>query len=75
MSGEVSPDTIITNKETGGVRRVEVGDKTVMTVPVERELVRLGRNIEAHYGSPQDIEWCWAHGRFFIVQKSWGDAW
>lgn len=33
------------------------------------ELARLGRTIEAHYGSPQDIEWCLADDRFYIVQS------
>jgi rifampicin phosphotransferase len=32
------------------------------------ELVRYGTRIEAHYGSPQDIEWALANGDFFIVQ-------
>ncbi|GAA2314165.1 phosphoenolpyruvate synthase [Streptomyces kunmingensis] len=32
-------------------------------------LVRLGRRIEAHFGSPQDIEWCLADGEFQIVQS------
>jgi phosphoenolpyruvate synthase/pyruvate phosphate dikinase len=33
------------------------------------ELAGLGRKIEAHFGAPQDIEWAWAEGRFFIVQS------
>ncbi len=33
------------------------------------ELARIGRRIEAHYGSPQDIEWCLADGQFYIVQS------
>lgn len=32
-------------------------------------LARLGAQIEALYGTPQDIEWCWAEGDFFIVQS------
>lgn len=32
-------------------------------------LVRLGRRIEAHFGCPQDIEWCLADGEFQIVQS------
>ena len=32
-------------------------------------LVGLGRRIEAHFGSPQDIEWCLADGEFEIVQS------
>lgn len=29
----------------------------------------LGRKIEAHFGQPQDIEWCLADGAFYIVQS------
>jgi rifampicin phosphotransferase len=33
------------------------------------ELERLGRKIEAHFESPQDIEWCLADGVFYFVQS------
>jgi pyruvate,water dikinase len=32
------------------------------------ELARLGLRIEEHYGREQDIEWCLASGKIFIVQ-------
>jgi pyruvate,water dikinase len=32
------------------------------------ELARLGRQVEELYGSPQDIEWAWADGRFWLLQ-------
>ncbi|MGH7619914.1 MAG: rifamycin-inactivating phosphotransferase, partial [Gemmatimonadaceae bacterium] len=32
-------------------------------------LVQLGRRIEAHFGYPQDIEWCLADDDFMIVQS------
>ena len=32
-------------------------------------LAQLGRRIEAHFGRPQDIEWCLAEGDFWIVQS------
>ncbi|HJT98936.1 MAG TPA: rifamycin-inactivating phosphotransferase, partial [Rhodanobacteraceae bacterium] len=32
-------------------------------------LAALGRRIEAHFGCPQDIEWCFADGEFAIVQS------
>lgn len=32
-------------------------------------LQSLGRKIEAHFGKPQDIEWCLADGTFYIVQS------
>ncbi|WP_409238774.1 rifamycin-inactivating phosphotransferase [Streptomyces sp. PA5.6] len=33
------------------------------------ELVRIGRRIEAHFGRPQDIEWCLTDDGFHIVQS------
>ncbi|MFC2046159.1 PEP/pyruvate-binding domain-containing protein [Chloroflexota bacterium] len=33
------------------------------------ELVALGKGIEDHYGTPQDIEWAHAGGRFYILQS------
>ena len=32
------------------------------------ELTRIGKRIERHYDSPQDIEWGWAEGRFYLLQ-------
>ena len=33
------------------------------------QLARLGRMIEAHFGQPQDIEWCLVDDTFYIVQS------
>jgi len=33
------------------------------------QLELIGRKIEAHFGSPQDIEWCLANDMFYIVQS------
>jgi pyruvate,water dikinase len=33
------------------------------------QLEQIGRNIEQHFGSPQDIEWCLAGDTFYIVQS------
>ncbi len=33
------------------------------------ELELIGRTIEQHFGQPQDIEWCLADDRFYIVQS------
>ncbi len=32
-------------------------------------LDQTGRRIEAHFGCPQDIEWCWADNTFYILQS------
>lgn len=33
------------------------------------KLERTGRKIEAHFGSPQDIEWCWRDDTFYMLQS------
>jgi pyruvate,water dikinase len=40
----------------------------VLEAPQAIELARLGAQIEKYYGVPQDIEWCLADGKFYIVQ-------
>ncbi|MFD2681821.1 phosphoenolpyruvate synthase [Bacillus seohaeanensis] len=33
------------------------------------QLARIGRQVEAYFGSPQDIEWCLVEDTFYIVQS------
>ncbi|WP_067650953.1 rifamycin-inactivating phosphotransferase [Nocardia harenae] len=57
----------------GGTRVREIApehrDDPVLTDAEVLELARLGRRIEAHFGSPQDIEWCLADDGVRIVQS------
>ena len=41
----------------------------VLTDSQLEELVELGKKIESHYNSPQDIEWAREKGKFYIVQS------
>jgi pyruvate,water dikinase len=43
--------------------------KQVLTDEQIIELGRIGRNIAAHFGKPQDIEWCLSGNIFYIVQS------
>ncbi len=98
VSGEISPDLYILNKES-----LQIASKTVTPqermfvkssesdghheganswVEVQwelrevqkisddeiRELARIGRAVEQHYGSPQDIEWAYENGQFYLTQ-------
>ena len=60
-------------RDADGERRVEltpdVGGRRVCTDEEILELARLGSTIEAHYGSPQDVEWATVGGDHFIVQS------
>ncbi|MCF0061826.1 phosphoenolpyruvate synthase [Dyadobacter chenwenxiniae] len=57
----------------GGTREQEIEierqDKQALTDEQILELADIGRKIEAHFGSPQDIEWCLAGGTFYVVQS------
>ena len=98
VSGEISPDLYLVNKES-----LQIIDKTVapqsrmiakaegtdgryetanawMDVPEDlreaqkladaeiRELARIGRSVEEHYGHHQDIEWAYEDGKFYLTQ-------
>ncbi len=47
---------------------VELAEQQKLTSDEIRELARIGRDVEAHYGGPQDIEWAYEHGKFFLTQ-------
>jgi pyruvate,water dikinase len=57
----------------GGTRQVEVDPsrRALPTLHDEQvlELVRLGRQIEAHFDRPQDIEWCLVGDELHVVQS------
>ncbi|MEV4529885.1 rifamycin-inactivating phosphotransferase [Streptosporangium sp. NPDC049304] len=59
--------------QAGGTQEapVEPGRQTqpALTDAQVVRLVRLGRRIEAHFGRPQDIEWCLVGDDFHIVQS------
>ncbi|NYJ32522.1 pyruvate,water dikinase [Nocardiopsis aegyptia] len=57
----------------GGVHEAPVEPerrtRPALTAPQAVRLARLGRSIEAHFGRPQDIEWCRVGDDFHIVQS------
>jgi pyruvate,water dikinase len=57
----------------GGTREEPIDpqlrDQPALTDAQVVRLVQLGRRIEAHFGCPQDIEWCLVGGEFRIVQS------
>ncbi|MFB8245693.1 rifamycin-inactivating phosphotransferase [Streptomyces sp. NPDC055952] len=58
---------------SGGTRQEAVDPRRhrqpALTDAQVLELVETGRRIEAHFGRPQDIEWCLADDGFHIVQS------
>ena len=57
----------------GGTEQVQLAEgeaaKAALTDAQVFELARVGRQIEAHYGKPQDIEWAFADNRLYITQS------
>jgi phosphoenolpyruvate synthase/pyruvate phosphate dikinase len=60
-------------RKEGGTEIRPLGPKQQKTQTLTEqqilELARIGRQIEACFGSPQDIEWCLADDTFYIVQS------
>ncbi|MHC6630292.1 rifamycin-inactivating phosphotransferase [Streptomyces globosus] len=63
----------LTASPAGGTHEVAVPprqqEQPALTDAQALQLVELGRRIEAHFGRPQDIEWCLVDDGFRIVQS------
>ncbi|KAM3098889.1 phosphoenolpyruvate synthase [Phormidesmis sp. 146-12] len=78
-NGKVIDKKISTKKlaigalKDGGTKAQEIEterqNQQVLTDEQIVQLERIGRTIEAHFGSPQDIEWCLVDDTFYIVQS------
>ena len=68
VSGLVNPD-VYKVRDGEVVAKTERHVQPALTDAQVVRLVRLGRRIEAHFGRPQDIEWCLADDDFQIVQS------
>jgi rifampicin phosphotransferase len=78
-NGKVIDKKISTKKlaiyalEDGGTKEQETPpewqNRQVLTDEQMVQLEHIGRKIEAHFGSPQDIEWCLVENTFYIVQS------
>jgi rifampicin phosphotransferase len=59
--------------QAGGTKEEEIEPESQKRPALTDEqilsLARIGRKIEEHFGSPQDIEWCLVDERFYIVQS------
>ncbi|MCY8938950.1 phosphoenolpyruvate synthase [Peribacillus frigoritolerans] len=63
---------IYARKEGGTVEKeIEPGQQVLSTLSDEQVLglEKIGRKLEAHFGCPQDIEWCLVDDTFYIVQS------
>lgn len=74
LSREIRAKRIAVHASPGGGTREDAVDperqsRPALTDPQVVRLVGLGRQIEAHLGGPQDIEWCLVGDDFHIVQS------
>jgi phosphoenolpyruvate synthase/pyruvate phosphate dikinase len=68
VSGRVTPD-VYTVRDGELVRRAIAQRRPALTDAQVLDLAQFGRRIEAHFGRPQDIEWCMAAGDFQFLQS------
>ncbi|RED40018.1 phosphoenolpyruvate synthase [Paenibacillus sp. VMFN-D1] len=63
----------IYGQKEGGTetRQIDPDQQKAQTLTDQQivELERIGRQVEAYFGQPQDIEWCLADDTFYIVQS------
>ena len=68
----VRKEVEIRANSSGGTVREEIEEerKTAPSLSEENalQLAKIGQRIQEHFGSPQDIEWCLAESRIFILQ-------
>ncbi|MBJ9990856.1 phosphoenolpyruvate synthase [Paenibacillus sp. S28] len=63
----------IYGRKEGGTetRQIDTAQQKAQTLTDQHivQLERIGRQVEAYFGQPQDIEWCLADDTFYIVQS------
>ena len=70
VSGQVNADTFKVQDGEVVDRAIAINERSpALTDAQVMRLVALGRRIEAHFGDPQDIEWCLAADDFWVVQS------
>jgi len=79
QEGEIVDKRIATKKlaiyglKEGGTetRKINPDQQKTQTLTEQQilQLARIGREIEAYFGYPQDIEWCMVDDTFYIVQS------
>src|SRR5215831_2575417 len=59
----------LVNADSYKVRNGKIIEKKISTKKLAISALKDGRKIEAHFGCPQDIEWCLVDDTFYIVQS------
>ncbi|MFD0373802.1 PEP/pyruvate-binding domain-containing protein [Streptomyces sp. NPDC127112] len=63
-------EVLVRSRPGGGTERVTRPGAAAGALPASavRRLVRVARDVERHFGRPQDIEWAWADGKLYVLQ-------
>ncbi len=65
VSGAASPDEwVVAEKEA---TRTSAPENAIIEAQA-RAIAKMARKAEAHFGSPQDVEWAIANGKLFVLQ-------
>jgi pyruvate,water dikinase len=68
VSGEVTPDHYVLDR-AGAVKREHLVNGGVLTAEELAELAAMGKRLEEHFGSPQDVEWAIRGGTLYLLQS------
>jgi len=69
VSGEITPDTYIMDKETLTITESHILAKPMLDAAQLKEIGKSVSSIEQSFGFPVDVEWTWANGKLFIMQS------
>ncbi|MCX6786562.1 MAG: PEP-utilizing enzyme [Candidatus Kaiserbacteria bacterium] len=69
VSGQVTPDSYVIEKKSFKLLDVQKQGKQKLSEKQIKELAKICIQIEKHFKAPQDIEWAFAKGKFYIVQS------
>jgi len=67
VSGNVTPHSFAYGKLTSDLLEQESSDAALPPIDVA-PLLALGRELEAMFGQPQDVEWAYVKGKFYLLQ-------
>ncbi|MBU1879078.1 MAG: hypothetical protein KJ734_09005, partial [Chloroflexi bacterium] len=70
VSGQVSPARAVVDRASSEVTEqapTPDGD-AILTPGLIAQVANMTARVEAHYGTPQDIEWAWADGALYLLQ-------
>ncbi len=68
----IAKKTVMTVRINGGIRHTEVSaekqKESTMDQKEVMEMLDFAVKVEKYFGSPQDLEWAWKEGVFYLVQ-------